>query len=589
MKNIYKIVIVISITFLFYSCKSVEPCPSNPAIGNTGAMFNTENDEYSPYSYNGYLYYTAKESEGDKIEKIYKSKIDYNIDDSKGVLTFGIPVQDSTLPLHNMQRGGLPRFYDDEFGNTKLLFAAYGNTNDNLSSDIYHSEMKNNQWFNTRSFSELNTEFYDSHPTISTKGDIIVFASDRTGSVGDIDLYFSKYYEDTGWMEPINLGQEINSYATEISPFLDRENNLYFASNKIEGAYGGYDIYKAEFNGTKWEAPRLLPFPINTEYNETGPYVNFNKIFVASDRRGGCGGKDLYNFELCGPVKLSVRISSENGNSPLEGTLYLLNNKKEKLKSVQIGSDGNASLDLTPMRSYYLQYFNSCIPNYVPEQEIYAPCSDTSSVKLVAEFVMPDGMKKIEFEEYNIPFFVSGYYMPNTRDNLQSLRLKFEYGLLGNGKETRYIEKPGNKYDAYSVKVEEALNNVSETVYSMIDNLEGDCYNSQSNNLKIKILGYADPRAISEVARYMDDNIDDADMGVSIEKGSQIDNSKLSLLRAYYTAKYLENYLKNFSEYKQIQDRIKWEIEGLGVDNSSLYEENDLKRRVIVEIGFTNE
>ena len=61
-------------------------------------------------------------------------------------------------------------------------------------------------------------------------------------SYGSCDLYIS-YLTDDGWSQPENLGDRVNSESWESAPSLSPDKrDLYFASNR-PGGYGGSDIY----------------------------------------------------------------------------------------------------------------------------------------------------------------------------------------------------------------------------------------------------------------------------------------------------------------------------------------------------------
>jgi hypothetical protein len=313
---------------------------------------------------------------------------------------------------------------------------------------------------------------YESHPSISPDGKIIAFTSDREGAIGDIDIYLSFRNSDGNWTEPINAGQNINTESTELSPHLTSDGSLYYASKGFEGE-GGFDIIvsKQEPEGGR-ENPYILPFPINTEWDETGPYVWKDMIYLGSDRRGGCGGKDLYAFTLCGPVLLEISITADNPDLPLNGKFVLLDEKRKEIAKYDVDKSGFLRIPLEASKKYIMQYFNSCLPQYVPEQYIETPCDDRSTVKLVANFIIPDEMKQFDFEKYEVPFFVSGYYMPITDENLNDLRNKFQFNLIGTSSETRYIENPGDKYDQYSPVVEMALRQAADFIFNIINNLD---------------------------------------------------------------------------------------------------------------------
>jgi len=104
------------------------------------------------------------------------------------------------------------------------------------------------------------------HPALSADGKLMIFASNRPGSIGGLDLYASLEKNGT-WSDPVNLGDAVNSTANELYPYLDSENNLFFSSDNIQG-FGGYDIYVCKYKGNTWEKPINLSTPVNTKFDD---------------------------------------------------------------------------------------------------------------------------------------------------------------------------------------------------------------------------------------------------------------------------------------------------------------------------------
>ncbi len=83
-------------------------------------------------------------------------------------------------------------------------------------------------------------------------GNLLVFASDRSGGYGGFDLYYSKL-EQGNWSEPVNFGPRINTEANEYRPILieegvTREEIMMVFSSDREGGMGGYDLWFAGVN-----------------------------------------------------------------------------------------------------------------------------------------------------------------------------------------------------------------------------------------------------------------------------------------------------------------------------------------------------
>jgi hypothetical protein len=117
----------------------------------------------------------------------------------------------------------------------------------------------------------IGTSVY-SHPSLSAKGDLIVFSSNMSGSAGGFDLFISRS-EGSSWSIPENAGKLINTPGNEFSPFLDRENNLFFSSDGHPGL-GGFDLYFCRYNGTGWDKPENLTDQINSKNDEIAFKLN---------------------------------------------------------------------------------------------------------------------------------------------------------------------------------------------------------------------------------------------------------------------------------------------------------------------------
>jgi len=90
---------------------------------------------------------------------------------------------------------------------------------------------------------DINIEPKKGAITASQDGEWILFAGQFSGQgFGNFDIYKS-VYTPSGWSEPENLGANINTDFWESSPSLSPDNReLYFSSNR-PGGYGGKDLY----------------------------------------------------------------------------------------------------------------------------------------------------------------------------------------------------------------------------------------------------------------------------------------------------------------------------------------------------------
>jgi outer membrane protein OmpA-like peptidoglycan-associated protein/tetratricopeptide (TPR) repeat protein len=114
---------------------------------------------------------------------------------------------------------------------------------------------------------DLNTEFDEIAPTITTDGADIIFSSNRPNDnkpneLGeyDHDIYISYNNEGT-WQKVRPIPGSVNSTLDDIV------NNLAYDGTKMlmhKDNGGQLDIYESELNGANWSAPEIMPFQIST-------------------------------------------------------------------------------------------------------------------------------------------------------------------------------------------------------------------------------------------------------------------------------------------------------------------------------------
>src|SRR5438094_521490 len=75
----------------------------------------------------------------------------------------------------------------------------------------------------------INSEWWDSQPSVSKDGQLLFFASDRKHGHGGADIYMCTRSGGT-WNAPIDLS--FNTSGNELSPFIASDNQtLYFAAD----------------------------------------------------------------------------------------------------------------------------------------------------------------------------------------------------------------------------------------------------------------------------------------------------------------------------------------------------------------------
>jgi len=179
----------------------------------------------------------------------------------------------------------------------KILFFS---KDDNFNSDIYSSTYNGTRWSPAVKLNRnINTKYWESHGYISDDGDILIFASDRPGGFGGLDLYIS-HREKGNWGTPEKLGPEINTPYNEDRPFLINNGKTLFFSSQGHRNMGGYDIFRSDLksNGL-WSEPENLGYPINTPDDDIFfmPFDNGKSGYLSKYKEsGGFGKEDIYRI-----------------------------------------------------------------------------------------------------------------------------------------------------------------------------------------------------------------------------------------------------------------------------------------------------
>ncbi|RZL48636.1 MAG: hypothetical protein EOP00_08740 [Pedobacter sp.] len=191
----------------------------------------------------------------------------------------------------------------------KYLFFTGCNRPDGLGRcDIYVSRKEGIDWGKAINLGKtINSEYWESQPSISPDGSTLYFVSNRPGGIGSYDIWKSTLTDDGQWTTPVNLGSKINTPYDENTPFIHADGKtLYFASNGWPG-FGDKDIFFSRLDDqAQFSIPTNLGYPINTFNEEVGLIVTADGtegLFSSNIKNGGFGDLDIYHFKLPEKVK----------------------------------------------------------------------------------------------------------------------------------------------------------------------------------------------------------------------------------------------------------------------------------------------
>jgi len=232
------------------------------------------------------------------------------------------------------------------------------------SCDLYISyKTKSGQWTEAENLGKtVNTENWESAPSLSPDKKDLYFSSNRLGGYGGRDIWVTHRNSNGKWTIPENLGPAINTSADETCPFIHADNqSFYFVSNGHPG-YGGTDIFLSKRDSNnKWDAPINLGYPINTIDDEGSLFVasDGKTSYYASDRNDKKTGLDIYSFQLRNEVAaaktlwINGKVLDKKTKNGLPSTVILTNiNNRNKITQVQTDEEGDFLITLPAGNNY---------------------------------------------------------------------------------------------------------------------------------------------------------------------------------------------------------------------------------------------
>lgn len=169
---------------------------------------------------------------------------------------------------------------------------------------LYISSMVGGVWTEPKALDVVNNfvkpDDFLGGPCLSYDGNTLMFTSNKEGSVGGIDIWYTTRKGDN-WNVPKNLGRTINSGGYDGFPSLSADGKwLYFMRADPKGRSTTTkqhccQIFIAERRGAFYINPKPLPYPINTGCEGYPRIMADGKTLIFSSERGGSkGGYDLY-------------------------------------------------------------------------------------------------------------------------------------------------------------------------------------------------------------------------------------------------------------------------------------------------------
>ncbi len=374
---------------------------------------NTSADEVFPFLTNNQrlIFFNRRKNADSDEDLFYSKKEDENWSTARPVKKFNTKYNE-----------GMCTFVRD--GRT-MYFTACGRDGVRGTCDIWQSDIRDVAVSNIRALKGyINADSWESEATISCDGRTIYFVSNRSGGVGGTDIWYSTKMDDGKWDDPKNMGSKINTPMDEESPFITNDGKtLYFASTGHLGM-GEQDIFVSwlDEQTEQWSTPINLGLPVNSPFREVGFFLSADGKtgYFASDRTGGQGGMDIYQFKLnetlysdpvtyvegfvrdsltSKPLAVSVNIKENGIVETKEDGRFFLCVKGDDIRNFQVSQDGYHSYE----KSFVIPEWDN--KQFYTIELLLHPDKIATIPKDTIEHLPEEGKRKIEKKYFHIVHF----------------------------------------------------------------------------------------------------------------------------------------------------------------------------------------
>ena len=231
------------------------------------------------------------------------------------------------------------------------------------SCDLYISYKTKSGWSEAENIGPIvNTDFWESAPSLSPDKRDLYFSSNQPGGYGGKDIWVTHRNEKGKWSRPENLGDVVNTVGDESCSFMYSDNQTLFFNSNGHIGYGETDLYFTKKNAdSTWSTPVNLGYPINTIDDEGSMIVaaDGKTAYYASERSDSKGALDLYSFELREDIRppktlwVKGQVFDAKTKQGLPSSVELTDiNSRQLISKVQTDEDGNYLTTLPVGKDY---------------------------------------------------------------------------------------------------------------------------------------------------------------------------------------------------------------------------------------------
>ncbi|NJC27829.1 OmpA family protein [Neolewinella antarctica] len=219
---------------------------------------------------------------------------------------------------------------------------------------IYMSDAEDDGWKSGNPVSGINSDRYLVLQPAAGElfgREVMFFVSDMDGGFGGLDIYYANYEGEGRFGQAVNLGEQVNTFADDITPFYF-DGTLYWSTDG-RPTMGGKDLFYAGWDGNAWGDAKNMGVGFNSTVDDKSLSIYGEGLvgFMTSNREGGRSVKsktccdDIYGFEVASLyANLVVGLFSEGKEALTNGTVVLQptrNGNKIGFGQTKTRDDGN--------------------------------------------------------------------------------------------------------------------------------------------------------------------------------------------------------------------------------------------------------
>jgi tetratricopeptide (TPR) repeat protein len=222
---------------------------------------------------------------------------------------------------------------------------------------LFYAEQnrRGTKWRKIQELPFSNKEYNVSHPYFHDPTSTLYFVSDMQGGFGGSDIYRVAFMEGK-WSKPVNMGPIINTDKNETFPFVSGDTVLYFSSNGHRGL-GGLDVFRSDIKKSSLSIINL-GYPVNSSKDDFAFVLNESgeEGFFSSNRKNGGLDDDIYSVRS-NRTRLEVIVSDKLKSTAIKNAKVSLINQEtnEKEGFANNNPKGVYLMNIVPGRKYRVE------------------------------------------------------------------------------------------------------------------------------------------------------------------------------------------------------------------------------------------